>query len=212
MWPAGPRKGRLTISLLYVAVCCYVRELGAAGIAAGGYKGRKMRRLLAVLCILAVAVLLALPAGPSAAGTSAHAAITITSNAGFSTCGCVTRGNGTSANPYIIGPWSIAAPSGGSGGWSVKIDNSKGLVTDYFNIFGISSTYNDTTTTTDPTIWLVSVHTATTISGTSASPTGGNDLGIGVELDSSANIAIDGVSYNKGNGDLSQRVVEYLDQ
>lgn len=127
---------------------------------------------------------------PSSAGTGGYAAITITSNAGFSACGCVTSGNGTAASPYVIGPWSIAAPSGGSSGWSVKVDNSKGKVTDYFNIFGISSTYNDTVTT-DPTIWLVGVHTATTISGTSADPTGGNDLGIGVERDG---------SYNKGNG------------
>jgi nitrous oxidase accessory protein NosD len=158
-----------------------------------------MQRLIVVLSVLAVAVLLALPAVPSSAGASGHAAITITSNAGFSACGCVTSGNGTAASPYVIGPWAIAAPSGGSTGWSVKIDNSKGLITDYFNIFGISSTYNDTTTT-DPAIWLVNVHTATTISGTSADPTGGNNLGIGVELDGSSNISVDGVSYNKGNG------------
>lgn len=52
----------------------------------------------------------------------------------------------------------------------MRIDNSQGLVTDYFNIFGISSAYNDTNTT-DPTIWLVDVRTATTISGTNADPT-----------------------------------------
>lgn len=158
-----------------------------------------MRRLLVVLSTLTVAVLLALPAGPSFAGTSHHAAITITSNGGFSTCGCVTSGNGTAANPYVIGPWSIGAPSGGTSGWSVKIDNSGGGITAYFNIFGISSTYNDTSTT-DPTIWLVDVHTATTISGNNTDPTSGNALGIGIELDGSSNISIDGVNYNKGNG------------
>lgn len=158
-----------------------------------------MRRLRIVLFILAVAALYAFPAVPSSAGTNMHAAITITSNAGFSACGCVTSGSGTATSPYVIGPWAIAAPSGGTSGWSVKIDNSAGLITAYFNIFGISSTYNDTNTT-DPTIWLVDVHTATTISGTSANPTGGNDLGIGVELDGSSNVSVDGVSYNKGNG------------
>lgn len=168
-------------------------------MAAGGFKRRKCDGCSWFFSILAVAVLLSLPARPSSAGTGAHAAITITSNAGFSACGCVTSGNGTAASPYVIGPWSIAAASGGSTGWSVKIDNSKGLITDYFNIFGISSTYNDTTTT-DPAIWLVGVHTATTISGTNANPTGGNDLGIGVELDNSSNVSVDGVSYNKGNG------------
>lgn len=158
-----------------------------------------MRRLLAVsLTVMAMAIFAA-PAAPALASTSGHAAITITSDAGFTSCGCVTSGNGNAANPYVIGPWSIGAPSGGTTGWSVKIDNSGGGITKYFNIFGISSTYDDTTTT-DPTIWLVNVHTATTISGTSANPTSGNDLGIGVELDNSANISIDGVNYNKGNG------------
>lgn len=158
-----------------------------------------MRRLLAVVSILAVAVLYVFPSAASSAGTNAHAAITITSNGGFASCGCVTSGSGTAADPYVIGPWAIAAPSSGTHGWSVKIDNSAGLITDYFTIFGISSTYNDTNTD-DPTIWLVDVHTATTISGTSADPTGGNDLGIGVELDGSSHISVDGVSYNKGNG------------
>src|SRR5215472_6522029 len=106
-----------------------------------------MRRLLVVLSPLTLAVLFAFPATPALAGMGQHAAITITSNADFSTCGCVTGGDGTAANPFIIGPWSIGAPSSGTSGWSVKIDNSGGKITDYFNTFGISSTYNDTNPT-----------------------------------------------------------------
>ena len=49
----------------------------------GGLKEAEMRRLLVVVSILAAAVLYAFPAAASAAGTNAHAAITITSNAGF---------------------------------------------------------------------------------------------------------------------------------
>ena len=153
-----------------------------------------MRRLLVLLSTLTAGVLFALPAAPGSAGTGGHAAITITSNADFLGCGCVTSGNGTAASPFIIGPWAINAPSGGTSGYSVKVDNSHGKITDYFNIVGISSTYNDTTTT-DPTIWLVGVTTRTTISGAS-----GNGLSVGIELDSSSNISIDGASYNKGNG------------
>ncbi len=162
-----------------------------------------MRRLIVVpLTVIATTLftaLFALPATPALAGTGAHAAITISSNADFSACGCVTSGDGTAANPFVIGPWAISAPSGGTSGWSVKVDNSRGRITDYFNVFGISSAYNDTNTT-DPAIWLVNIHTATTISGNNAHPTGGNNLGIGVELDNSSNIGIDGVDYNKGNG------------
>ncbi len=159
-----------------------------------------MRHLLSVPLTLAAMTLFAFPAESAfATGAGAHAAITITSNAGFSACSCVTSGNGTAASPFVIGPWSINAPSGGTSGWSVKIDNSKGKITDYFNIFGISSNYNNTNST-DPTIWLVDVSTATSITGTNANPTTGNNLGIGIELDNSSNISIDGVDYNKGNG------------
>jgi Right handed beta helix region len=158
-----------------------------------------MRRLLLVLSPLTLAVLFAVPAAPALAGTGQHAAITITSNADFSTCGCVTSGSGTATDPFVIGPWAIGAPSGGTSGWSVKVDNSGGGITDYFKISGISSTYNDTNTT-DPAIWLVDVKTSAGIVGSNAQPTAGNGLGIGIELDGSANVAIDGVSYNKGNG------------
>jgi len=149
---------------------------------------------------LTLGVLFALPAGPGLAKTAgSHLAITITSNADFTSCACVTSGAGTAAHPYVIGPWSINAPSGGTRGWSVKVDNSSGAITDSFNIFGISSTYNDTNPT-DPTIWLVDVKTPTLISGNSADPTSGNDLGMAIELDNSANISIDHVGCNKGNG------------
>ena len=159
-----------------------------------------MRRLLVMVPTLTVGVLCALPAGPSLAKTAgSHAAITITSNADFTSCACVTSGDGTATHPYVIGPWSINAPSGGMRGWSVKVDNSTGAITDYFHIFGISATYNDTSPT-DPTIWLVDVKLPTLISGNRADPTSGNDLGMGIELDNSANISIDNVAYNKGNG------------
>ena len=159
-----------------------------------------MRRWLVIVPALTVGVLFAVPVGPGLAKTAgSHAAITITSNADFTSCACVTSGDGTAAHPFVIGPWSINAPSGKTRGWSVKVDNSTRAITDYFNIFGISSTYNDTSPT-DPAIWLVDVKTPTLISGNSADPTSGNDLGMGIELDHSANISIDNVAYNKGNG------------
>ena len=90
-----------------------------------------MRHLLSVPLTLAAMTLFAFPAAPAhATGAAPHAAITITSNAGFSACSCVTSGNGTAASPFVIGPWSINAPSGGTSGWSIKIDNVKGKITD----------------------------------------------------------------------------------
>src|SRR5712692_7289133 len=146
---------------------------------------------------MAVFALYVLPvaAATLSPGPGHHAAITITSNTGFSSCSCVTAGNGTASNPYVIGPWAISSPSGGTSGWSVKVDNSTGKISAYFNIYGISSTYNDTTSS-DPTIWLVNINNPTTISGDKTNPTSGNDLGIGIELDSSSNVSINGVDYN----------------
>ena len=141
-------------------------------------------------------------APPSLADVSQHAAITITSNAGFSSCQCVTAGTGTASDPYVIGPWTITSPSGGpKGGWSVKVDNSKGTVTAFFNITGIASAYNDTNPA-DPDIWLVDVRTPTSItSGANGSTSAAaNDNGTGVRLDSSSNVSLDNLQYNKMNG------------
>jgi parallel beta-helix repeat protein len=151
---------------------------------------------------LAVAATTALVPGASAGGGPRHAAITIVSNSDFAACNCVTSGSGTPSSPYVIGPWTIKSPSGGSnGGWSVKVDNSNGGVTAFFDIVGITSAYDDSNAA-DPDIWLVNVHSATTIaSGANGSTsTGANANGIGVRLDNSSNIRLDSLSYNKSFG------------
>ncbi len=161
-----------------------------------------MKKLAIFLSSATAAGFVAVAAPPSLADASNHAAITIKSNAGFSSCQCVTAGTGTASDPYVIGPWTITSPSGGAnGGWSVKIDNSKGNVTAFFNIAGIASAYKDTNPA-DPDIWLVDVHTPTAItSGANGSTsTTANDNGTGVRLDSSSNITLDNLQYNKMNG------------
>jgi hypothetical protein len=113
-----------------------------------------------------------------------------------------TSGTGTAADPYVIGPWAISSPSGGpKGGWSVKVDNSHGLVTVFFDIVGITSAYNDTNPA-DPDIWLVNIHTPTAItSGKNGSTsTTANENGTRVRLDGSSNISLDNLQYNKMNG------------
>src|SRR5260370_5670802 len=100
-----------------------------------------MRRML-ILTVMAMAVAVGAPVAASA-GTGQHGAITITSNSDFTVpgsaagCACVTAGNGTAGSPYVIGPWAITAPSGGSSGWAIKVDNSGGGVTSSFAIGGI---------------------------------------------------------------------------
>ncbi len=159
-----------------------------------------MRRL-PILTVVALAVALTGPVAASA-GTGQHSAITITSNSGFTApgsatgCACVTAGNGTTASPYVIGPWAIGAPSGGSSGWAIKVDNSGGTVTSSFTISGISANYSGVPFT-DPVIVLVDVNNA---AGTTISNVSGNEDGRGVELDSSSHVNIDQLNFNKMTG------------
>jgi len=139
----------------------------------------------------------ALPATTVFAGGTTHVAITITSNKDFSACKCVTSGSGTASDPYVIGPWTITSPSGGTSGWSVKVDNSKGGVTAFFNIVGIVSNYNDTNFA-DPDIWFVNVNQATAITSDKSGSfiTAASSNGTGIRLDNSSNVTISSVDYN----------------
>src|SRR5215467_3903181 len=129
----------------------------------------------------------------ASAGSGQHAAITITANSDFTApgspagCACVTAGNGTPGNPYVIGPWAITAPSQGSSGWAVKIDNTSGAVTSSFTITGISANYSGVPFT-DPVIVLADVNNP---SGTTVSNVSANGDGRGVELDSSSYVTLD---------------------
>jgi hypothetical protein len=135
-----------------------------------------------------VVVCLAMAGSALAASGGQHAGISITSNAGFQSCGCVTSGAGTTSSPYVIGPWAITSPANGS---AITIDNSSGSISDVFTITGISANDNDSNPA-DPFIHLTDVTTPTTISNASA-----NADGTGVELDGSANITLDEISVNK---------------
>jgi hypothetical protein len=161
-----------------------------------------MRRIL-ILTVMAMAMAMAVGAPVAAsAGTGQHGAITITSNSDFTVpgssagCACVTAGNGTAGSPYVIGPWAITAPSGGSSGWAIKVDNSGGGVTSSFTISRISANYSGVPFT-DPVIVLVDVNNA---AGTTISNVSANEDGRGVELDSSSYINLDQLNFNKMTG------------
>jgi len=125
----------------------------------------RLFRLIVVGAALAAGLLPG--AATSAPEPPAHAAITIASDADFQACACVT-GSGTARDPYVIGPWTIKAPS--TGGWALKVDNSAGSVTKFFRVAGIVAAYNDLTPT-DSVVWLVKVSNATAVDNVSASST-----------------------------------------
>src|SRR6516162_141612 len=70
-----------------------------------------MHRTLAVAFgILLLASVASVPA--NAGGPPSHSPIVIQSDADFNTCACVTGGEGSLANPFVIGPWTINSTSG----------------------------------------------------------------------------------------------------
>jgi hypothetical protein len=129
----------------------------------------------------------------SAAEPPPHAAITISSDADFVACGCVTGGAGTASDPYVIGPWTIPAAS--AGGWALKVDNSSGAVTAHFRVARLNVTYNDLNPA-HSVVWIMNVARQTSIANVTASFDG-----VGVRLDSDANVSISGLELNRLEGD-----------
>lgn len=153
---------------------------------------RYLRRI-GVITVNVLVVLAGVTHETRAGGPPPHPPITITRDADFQSCACVTSGSGTPSDPYVIGPWMIRAPS--AGGWALKVDNARGRVTKHFQVAGITAGYDDPDPT-HPLVWLVKVTNPTTVSNVI-----GNNDGIGVLLDSVANVSLDAISVNKMNGD-----------
>ena len=76
----------------------------------------------------------------SAGGPIAHAAIVIQSDGDFTGCACVTGGDGSQANPFIIGPWSVNSVNGNA----VFVDGSN--LTKSFVILNLTAAGNGSTT------------------------------------------------------------------
>jgi hypothetical protein len=154
-------------------------------------KGNAVPRLLFVALATGMALVVSGPS--SGASLPQHAAITISSDADFTACACVTGGLGTASSPFVIGPWKVSAPN--EDGSALKVDNSSGAVTKYFRIDGLVTSFDDTTAG-HALVWLVKVTRSTTIANLVAN----NDY-TGVFLDRSANITLDGINVNQMKGD-----------
>ncbi len=126
-----------------------------------------------------------------------HEPILITSNSDFTLANGVVSGSGTANDPYLISNWQInnLIP-----GYAIKVDNSKGKITKFFKIRCIQSNFERLLSAGAKFIWIVNVHTPTTVSDVQ-----GNSLDapgvLGVQLDSSSNITLDGLSLNRIGSD-----------
>ena len=96
----------------------------------------------AVLALAFVFGLLVQYGDTAHAGGGSHAPIVIASDSDFQFCNCVLSGSGTTADPYIIGPWTIK--STGPGATAVSVDGT--LLTRSFSLFNLTIAGNGAAT------------------------------------------------------------------
>ncbi len=142
---------------------------------------------------VAVSISVSPAAASSLCNPLPHEPILIASNSDFTPANGVVSGSGTATDPYLISNLQIKNLTPG---YAIKVDNSKGNITKFFKIQCIQSNFAKVPATGARLIWLVNIHTPTTISDAA-----GNSLDafgvIGVQLDLSGNISLDSLSLNR---------------
>jgi parallel beta-helix repeat protein len=161
-------------------------------------KGPVVRHLksAAVLGIgLLATALLAYGPGVARAANGSHAPIVIASDSDFQICSCVLSGSGTTADPYIIGPWAIN--STGSGDTAVSVDGT--LLTKSFNLFNLTIAGNGSSSSTGIVLNHINPSGQKTISATvSGVQTSIQSNGVGIVVENSNYVTLDGGGANAG--------------
>ncbi len=122
-----------------------------------------------------------------------HGPVLIQSDRDFTAKNGVVSGSGTSANPFLFSNLQVTDLSPG---FALKVDNSKGKITKFFNIQCVQSNFMGPAPSGSIVVWIVNIHTATTISQVDSN-SGRADGSVGIRIDSSSNIVLDNESINK---------------
>ena len=142
---------------------------------------------------LLVTALLGYHPGVARAANGSHAPIVIASDSDFQICNCVVGGSGTTADPYIIGPWSIN--STGSGGTAVSVDGT--LLTKSFTLFNLTIAGNGASSSTGIVLSHINPGGQKTISATvSGVQTSIQTNGVGIVVENSSYVTLDGGGAN----------------
>lgn len=174
--------------------------------AAGGQKPTRRSRVTrhlkttAVLgmALLVTALLIYRP-GVARAANGSHAPIVIASDSDFQICNCVVNGSGTTADPYIIGPWAINSTN--SGDTAVSVDGT--LLTKSFTLFNLTIAGNGSSSSTgivlnhinpsgQKTTWVAVTGIQTSIQSN----------GIGIAVENSNYVTLDGGGANAGGAGI----------
>jgi parallel beta-helix repeat protein len=142
---------------------------------------------------LLVTALLAYRPGVARAANSSHAAIVIASDFDFQICNCVLSGSGTTADPYIIGPWTIN--STGPGDTAVSVEGT--LLTKSFTLFNLTIAGNGSRSSTGIVLNHINPSGQKTISAAvSGMQTSIQSNGIGIIVENSSYVILDGGGAN----------------
>lgn len=181
-----------------------VNSGGSAAVGQGnGTDGQKLARKGPVVkhlkstAVLGVALLVAalLSYHPSIvrAADGSHAPIVIASDSDFQICNCVLSGSGTTADPYIIGPWTIN--STGSGETAVSVDGT--LLTKSFTLFNLTIAGNGSGSSTGIVLNHVNPSGQKTISAAvTGIQTSIQSNGVGIVVENSNYVTLDGGGAN----------------
>jgi hypothetical protein len=122
---------------------------------------------------------------------SSHAPIVIQSDADFANCGCVSGGIGTSASPFIIGPWSINKVTG----TGISIDGTN--LTKSFVISNVTIAGNGSGSSTGIVLNHINSNgVANIVARVIGTQTSIQSLGIGIKVENSSHVTLDGGGAN----------------
>ena len=165
---------------------------------------------------LLVAALLAYRPSVVRAANGSHAPIVIASDSDFQICNCVLSGLGTTADPYILGPWTLN--STGSGDTAVSVDGT--LLTKSFTLFNLTIAGNGSSSSTGIVLNHINPPGQKTISATvSGSQTSIQSNGVGILVENSNYVTLDGAGANpsgagignSGAGTINKNFVGAID-
>jgi hypothetical protein len=127
------------------------------------------------------------------AANGSHAPIVITTDSDFQACNCVVSGSGTTADPFIIGPWAINSAQPGS--TAVAIDGT--LLTKSFTLFNLTIAGNGDASSTGIVLNHINPSGQNTISvAVAGAQTSIQSGGIGIVAENSSFVTLDGGGSN----------------
>ncbi len=145
------------------------------------------------LPVLAIAVSFLPAAAAATCNPVPHGPILVSSDRDFTAANGVVSGSGTSTDPFLFNNLQLNDLTPGFG---LKVDNSKGTITKFFNINCIQSTFTDAPPSGSILVWLLNVHTSTTVSQVNAN-SGRSAGSAGIRVESSSSITLDSENLNK---------------